>query len=279
MNRAATKRPTVLASAMRIFDLSLGQMLWSRRSVFLGLVLGGPVLLAAAVRIIVELYARGFRINGATATGSTVFGLMMWLLYIRFIVPILGVFFGTSLIADEVEDKTITYLFTRPIPRSAVLLGKYLAYVACTVLLVLPSVILVFFLIVPMGGSSIASEFPALLTDLAMLALGLIAYGAVFALVGTRLKRPLIIGLVFAFGWEPAVLLFPGYLRRLTVAYYLQALVKHEMPSDSATSVLLQLFHEVPSVTASLFGLAVIVGLALWGAARAVENREYVLEQ
>ena len=219
MNSAATKHPSVLSSAMRIFDLSLGQMLWSRRSVFLGLVLGGPVLLAAAVRIIVELYARGFRINGATATGSTVFGLMMWLLYIRFIVPILGVFFGTSLIADEVEDKTITYLFTRPIPRSAVLLGKYLAYVACTILLVLPSVILVFFLIVPMGGSSIASEFPALLTDLAMLALGLIAYGAVFALVGTRLKRPLIIGLVFAFGWEPAVLLFPGYLRRLTVAY------------------------------------------------------------
>ena len=40
MNRAATKAPTVLASAMRIFDLSLGQMLWSRRSVFLGLVLG-----------------------------------------------------------------------------------------------------------------------------------------------------------------------------------------------------------------------------------------------
>ena len=58
-----------------------------------------------------------------------------------------------------------------------------------------------------------------------MLAVGLAAYGAVFALVGARLKRPLVVGLVFAFGWEPAVLLFPGYLKRLTVAYYLQALV------------------------------------------------------
>ena len=273
------KAPSVLAAAARIFDLSLGQMLWSRRSVFLGIVLGGPVVLAAVVRIIVELYAQGFRINGATVTGSTVFGLIIWLLYIRFIIPILGVFFGTSLIADEVDDKTITYLFTRPIPRRAVLLGKYLAYVACTILLVLPSVIIVFFLIVPMGGSSIAGEFPALLIDLAMLALGLIAYGAVFALVGTRMKRPLITGLVFAFGWEPAVLLFPGYLRRLTVAYYLQALVKHEMPQDSAASMLLQLFREVPSVPASLLGLAVIVALSLWSAGRAVENREYVLEQ
>jgi ABC-2 type transport system permease protein len=279
MNRVPVKAPSLFVSTARIFDLSLGQMLWSRRSVFLGIVLGGPVLLAAVVRLIVEMYARGFRINGASVAGPTVFGLIIWLLYIRFIIPILGVFFGTSLIADEVDDKTITYLFTRPIPRRAVLLGKYLAYVVCTVLLVLPSVILVFFLIVPMGGGSIAREFPSLVTDLAMLALGLIAYGAVFALVGTRMKRPLITGLVFAFGWEPAVLLFPGYLRRLTVAYYLQALVKHEMPQDSATSVLLQLFHEVPSVPASLLGLAVIVGLSLWSAGRAVENREYVLEQ
>jgi ABC-2 type transport system permease protein len=273
------RRPTVLSSAMRIFDLSLGQMLWSRRSVILGILLGGPVLLAAAVRILVALYAAGFRINGAAAVGSTVFGLMIWLLYIRFIIPILGVFFGTSLIADEVDDKTITYLFTRPIPRSAVLIGKYLAYVACTVLLVLPSVILVFFLIVPMGGSSIAAEFPSLMADLGMLVAGLVAYGAVFALVGTRLKRPLIIGLVFAFGWEPTVLLFPGYLKRLTVAYYLQALVRHEMPQDSGLSTLLELFREVPTVPVSLVCLAIITSICLWMAGRAVEQREYVLEQ
>ena len=93
-----------------------------------------------------------------------------------------------------------------------------------------------------------------------MLAVGLAAYGAVFALVGARLKRPLVVGLVFAFGWEPAVLLFPGYLKRLTVAYYLQALVTHEMPQDSAISVLLQVFHEVPSVPVSLLCLASIIG-------------------
>jgi len=59
--------------------------------------------------------------------------------YLRFTVPVLAVFYGTSLIADEIEDKTITYLFTRPIPRGAVMAGKYLAYLACTSLVVLPS--------------------------------------------------------------------------------------------------------------------------------------------
>ena len=277
--RSAAATPGVLTSAMRIFDLSLGQMLWSRRSVFLGELLGGPVLLAAVLRIVDTLHASGFKINGATVGGSAVFGMMIWLLFIRFIVPVLGVFYGTSLIADEVDDKTITYLFTRPIPRSAVLFGKYVAYLVCTVLLVLPSVMLVFFLIVPTGGDSIGAAFPSLLADLGMLAVGLASYGAVFALVGTRLKRPLVVGLVFAFGWEPAVLLFPGYLKRLTVAYYMQALVTHEMPQDSAVSVLLQVFHEVPSVTTSLLCLAAIVGLTLWLAGRAVERREYVLEQ
>ena len=105
----------------------------------------------------------------------------------------LGVFYGTSLIADEVEDKTITYLFTRPIPRGAVLVGKYLAYLACTVFVVLPSVMLVYLLVVPMRGS-LGGSFIDLLKDLALLALGLSVYGAVFAFIGARFKRPLLVG-------------------------------------------------------------------------------------
>jgi ABC-type transport system involved in multi-copper enzyme maturation permease subunit len=275
-----TNPRSLLSSSARIFDLSLGQMLWSRRSVFLGLLLVNPVVLAAAIRIVTATtpFSR-LVINGARVSGPALFGMMMWLLYIRFIIPVLGVFYGTALIADEVEDKTITYLFTRPVRRGAVLFGKYLAYLACTVLLVLPSVVIVFFLIVPLGGGSIGQAFPTLLEDLGMLIVGLIAYGAVFAWVGARLRRPVVIGLVFAFGWEPAVLLFPGYLKRLTVAYYLQALVPHAMPEDSAVSVLMQLFREVPPVGTSLVSLAVIAALALWAAARTVEDREYVLEQ
>ena len=271
---------SLIASSVRIFDLSLGQMLWSRRSVFLGVLLGGPVVLAALIRIVTATtpFWR-LSINGGRVGGPALFGLMIWLLYIRFIVPVLGVFYGTALIADEVDDKTITYLFTRPVRRGAVLIGKYLAYVACTVLLVLPSVVLVYFLVVPLGGGSIGASFPALLEDLGMLIIGLIAYGAVFAWVGARLKRPLVLGLVFAFGWEPAVLLFPGYLKRLTVAYYLQALVPHAMPQDSAVSILLQVFREVPPAATSVAYLAVIVALGLWFSARAVERREYVLDQ
>lgn len=277
---APSRRPSYASSVMRIFDLSLGEMLWSRRSVFLALLVGGPVLLALISRLVWMLApAESFRINGESVSGAGTFGLMIWLLYVRFIVPILGVFYGTALIADEVEDRTITYLFTRPIPRGAVLIGKYLAFLACTVLLILPSVVVVFFLMVPMGGGSLAAMFPSLVADLGMLVVGLAAYGAVFAWVGARVRRPLVAGLVFVLGWEPGVLLFPGYLKTLTVAYYIQALVPHAMPDDSAISVLLQVFAEVPGVAPSLLTLAVLTGAALWMAARTVESREYVLEQ
>jgi ABC-type transport system involved in multi-copper enzyme maturation permease subunit len=223
--------------------------------------------------------AGSFRVSGARIGGATIFGLMIWLLYIRFIIPVLGVFYGTSLIADEVDDRTITYLFTRPIRRGAVLLGKFLAYLACTTLLVLPSVVLVYFLVVSLGGGSVGASFPLLAKDLGMLIVGLTTYGAVFAWVGARLKRPLLSGLFFAFGWEPAVLLFPGYLKQLTVAYYLRALVPHAMPQDSPVSMLMQVFRDVPAIGTSLMWLALIVATALWFAARTVETREYVLEQ
>jgi ABC-type transport system involved in multi-copper enzyme maturation permease subunit len=274
-------RPGVLTSALRIFDLSLNQMLWSRRSVFLALLVGGPVLLAAAIRLATDLaplflHAR----RDPQIEGATLFGMMIWLLYVRIIVPVLGVFYGTALIADEVDDKTITYLFTRPIPRRAVLIGKYLSYLACTTLLLLPSVVAVYFLIVPINEGSIGRSFPLLVADLGVLVAGLIAYGAVFALVGARLKRPLVLGLVFAFGWEPSVLLVPGYLKRATVAYYLQALLAHEMPLDPGTiGVLTRMFDRFPSATESLAWLAAATVSALWRASRAVENREYVLEQ
>ena len=269
-----------MASAMRIFDLSLGQMLWSRRSVFLALIVGGPVVLATVVRLVAALApSSSLRINGAMIGGPSIFGMIIWLLYVRFIVPVLGVFYGTALIADEVDDKTITYLFTRPIPRGSVLIGKYLAYLGCTVLLILPTVMVVFFLIVPLGGGSIGQAFPSLVIDLGMIAAGLAAYGAVFALVGARLKRPLVVGLVFAFGWEPTVMLVPGYLKQLTVAYYVQALVPHAMPEDSTLGAILQVFSDVPPVAVSLTALAAITSATLWLAARTVETREYVLEQ
>ena len=136
----------------------------------------------------------------------------------------------------------------------------------------------------PARESPVASAPPAVAVD----ALGKVfrtregdvtAYGALFSLVGARLKRPLVSGLLFVLGWEPAILVFPGYLKRATVAYYLQALVPHAMPDDSNLALLFSFVRDVPTPSASLAALAAIAVLSLWLAGRAIERREYVLEQ
>jgi hypothetical protein len=266
-----------LAASRRVFDLSLGEMLWSRRTIFMALVVGGPVVLAVIVRLIEMFGMSALRVNGQRVAGFGIFGVMIWMLFLRFIVPVLGVFYGTALMADEVEDKTITYLFTRPIPRGAVLLGKYLAYLACTLLVVLPSVMIVYFLLVPIA--QLPGTFGNLLVDLGLLALGLAVYGGVFAFVGAFFKRPLVIGLVFAFGWEQVTLALPGYLKQFTIAFYLQALVPHAMPSDGVTGLLQGMFRETPPIAVCLFWLFAYLGGFLWSATRAVERKEYILEQ
>ncbi len=277
--RSLPPAPSFLTSSLRVFDMSVGEMLWSRRTVFMLLIVAAPVLIALFVRTLVALGApvlQGPR--GVRMTGPAIFGMMIWIFYLRFTIPVLGVFYGTSLIADEVEDKTITYLFTRPIPKGAVLVGKYLAYLACTFFVVLPSVVLVYLLIVPMRGT-LGGSFLDLVKDLVLLAIGLAVYGAVFAFIGARFKRPLLVGLIFIFGWEQMALAFPGYLKKFTVAYYLQGMVPHAMPNDNVISLIQGIFRESPGLVESLIWLAVILAVFLWGAAVSVERKEYVLEQ
>jgi len=278
MTDTSRRSPNTVYASLRVFDLSLGEMLWSRRTIFMGLVVGLPVVLAVVVRLISMLGAPNMRLNSVAVDGPTMFGLMIWAFYMRFSIPVLGVFYGTSLIADEVEDKTITYLFTRPIPRGAVLLGKYLAYLACTVFVILPSIVIVWLLVIPIGGS-LALSFVDMAKDLGLVAIGLAIYGAVFAFVGAAVKRPLLAGLLFVFGWEPTALALPGYLKRFTVAYYLQGLVPQAMPNDSATSLVQSIFREIPPLSDSVMWMIAMEVVFLWLAARIVARREYVLEQ
>jgi len=274
----ATHSDSFVTGARRIFSLSIGEMLWSRRTIFMALVVGSPVLVALVARIVQSAGIAPLRVNGVQVDAVSMFGAIIWILFLWFIVPVLGVFYGTSLIADEVDDKTITYLFTRPVRRGAVVVGKYMAYLLCTTLVVLPSVMIVYFLMVPFR--QIPASFIALVIDLGVLGLGLAAYGALFALVGAAIRRPLVVGLVFVFGWELVTLVMPGYLKRFTLAYYLQTLVPHAMPTGDTVSLLQgAVFREPPSVAVSIgvLVLAIVASLAL--AARVVEQREYVLEQ
>jgi ABC-type transport system involved in multi-copper enzyme maturation permease subunit len=247
-----------LTGVGRMFPLAFGEMVRSRRTMFVAVIVGVPVVLAMLARLGGDA-SINVTINGGRVSAAEMFDTILWLLFLRFAVPVLGVWYGTSLIADEVEEKTITYLFVRPIRRGTVVVGKYLAYLACTSIVVLGAVMLVYLAIV------MRSAFPedvSLTRALAVVALGLAAYGALFAFMGASLRRPLVSGLVFAFGWEQVALVLPGYLRRFTLAYHLDSV-----------------FRGSPAATTSLIWLVAITVGCLLLATRAVERREYILDQ
>src|SRR4051812_4372666 len=106
------KRLSFMSASLRVCDIAVGQLLWSRRTAFLAFAAGGPVLLAIILRALDVFGMSALRVNGVRVGGPIIFGGMIWLLYLRFVVPVLGAFYGTALVADEVEDRTITYLFT-----------------------------------------------------------------------------------------------------------------------------------------------------------------------
>jgi ABC-type transport system involved in multi-copper enzyme maturation permease subunit len=259
----------LLRGARGVFDLALEGMIWSRRSLLMALLLGLPVLFGVLYRVVLAAKLP------AKVTGFDLYGVIVAFYYVRNVLPLAALFYATALVADEVEGKTITFLLTRPLRRASILIGKFAAYVATTLSLSLPATVATFFLLTSAQGTEgLGARVPDLFRDLGTVSLALLAYGALFTLLGVVLRRPVIPGLLFLFVWE-LVANLPGYMPRLTVTAYLRSLITHR-PADAGFA---QLFGEVLPVSLCLVVLTGIVVTSLAAAAGIFSRREYVLEQ
>ena len=63
---------------------------------------------------------------GGSTSGARIFsGFSVMVLQV--VAPLVGLVLGSIVISEEVEARTITYIFTRPVHRSALFLGRWLA--------------------------------------------------------------------------------------------------------------------------------------------------------
>ena len=266
-----TTRPLPFFRAARaVFDLSLEGMIWSRRSLLMALLVGLPALLALVYRGILaaDLPTRA-------VPPLDLYAIIVAVFWTRNVLPLMALFHATSLVADEVEGRTLTYLLTRPLTRPAIFAGKFAAYLATSLGIALPSAVLTFFLLATARGwSGVGASVPDLFRDLGVMALTLVAYGAFFALLGVLLRRPVIPGLLFLFGWELLANL-PGYLPRLTLTAWLRSLIHHRPAQEGLAG----LFGQVQPAGLSLAVLVVATSLFLIAAAWLFSEREYVLDQ
>ncbi|HTE21239.1 MAG TPA: ABC transporter permease, partial [Armatimonadota bacterium] len=220
------------------------------------LVLG---MLPAVVAGIWRLTARS-----GTFQGETVYNTLAATLVFGFILVILAVIFGTGVISQEIEQKTITYLLTRPLPRWRILLIRLVAaVVGITLTLWLAALLLALVTLGPRGF-----DMQRLGRDLLILPLGALAYGSLFLLVGTLLNRPLLWGLAYAFGWESWVGSLPGHFQKLSLMAYLRVLAPHPQPQGESVDIgsLLAAFNPQtisPTFAGRVLVAVIVVALAL----------------
>jgi ABC-2 type transport system permease protein len=266
-----TSRPLPFAEGARaVLDLSLEGMVWARRTLLMGLLVWFPVVVAVIYRVVLATHPEA-RLPSAT----DFYAVAVAVYWIRNVLPLAALFFATALVADEVEGRTLTYLLTRPLARASIFAGKFVAYLATTLALALPSVVLTFFLLLSARGwAAVGPSVGDLFRDLGVAALAVVAYGALFALLGVLLKRPVIPGLLFLYGWELLANL-PGYLPRFTLTAWLRSLIHHRPAEEGLAG----LFQQVLPAGQGLAVLVLVSAVFLAAAAWIFSTREYVLEQ
>ncbi len=266
-----TGRPLPFAQGTRaVLDLSLEAMVWSRRTLLMGILVALPALVAVVYRVVLATHPEAHM-----PPPDDIYAVIVAVYWIRNVLPLAALFFATALVADEVEGRTLTYLLTRPLTRASILTGKFAAYLATTLALALPSVVVTYFvLLTARGWAAIGPSVGDLFRDVGVAALALVAYGALFALLGVLLKRPVIPGLLFLYGWELMANL-PGYLPRFTLTAWLRSLIRHRPAEEGLAG----LFQQVLPVEQALVVLVIVSAAFLAAAVWIFSTREYVLEQ
>jgi len=182
--------------------------------------------------------------------------------YLQFLIVILSLFYGTSICSEEIEARTLNYLTTRPLTKSGIILGKYAAYLALLAMMVLPSLFFSYFLLNTRGlGRGIV--YLTFLRYAGVLVLGILGYLAFFAFLGTVLKRSILVGLAFGFGWETVLQYFPGSTQRFSIVHYLKSLLPNYSPGRfSLLTFKLEPTDPLISILAVTVIAAVFTGLA-----------------
>ncbi|MEM7200515.1 MAG: ABC transporter permease subunit [Planctomycetota bacterium] len=201
---------------------------------------------------------------------QTVGAIYLFLLYPQMLCMLLALLYGSSLLGSELDGKTITYLFTRPIPRWHFVVGKFLAIVAVLLPPTAVSLAVSWQLLggpggVQLLGAQLASVFGSLL-----------AYNAVFVLIGFIVpRRAMVVALIYGVVFEFLLSFVPAIVNTFAVTYYLRSIVVEMLQ--------LEVPHEIArivgdaSLPAAIGSVLAITVVGLGGASMLAARREYVV--
>ncbi len=200
----------MISGLLSITRYSTRKMLFSKRWV--------------VVLIIIVLIGAIMGYAGSEETGRLQGGTdLMDILILSFIMPIIAMIYGASLIRNEIDDKSITQVITSPLPRPISYLGYYISLVVTlSIIMVLINLVgwLAFF-----GQKGMDDDAGGIL--LIMMALGVIGsivYSSLFLMFSVVFKRPIYIGLFYAFIWEGFIGSIPGAIGNYTLKHFIRSI-------------------------------------------------------
>lgn len=202
-----------------------------------------------------------------------------WMLTIQSVVPLIALILGSAVVAEEIEDRTVTYLFSRPIPRASVLLGRWLASLVLLLVLVVVSSEVTYLLLEQAATGDDEFRLPegmaAEMRNVAILAA--VVYSGLFSAAGALLKHPMIVGIGYTFAVEGFLANLPGKNQSLTIQYYLKSWL-----AGTGDEVRFRMRHliegqDLAPPGEALTTLLVTLGVALLLGAWTVSRKQYVL--
>jgi len=190
------------------------------------LVRGRALWVGALIAVLPVLFAGAMRSVGEH-TGGELFGIEVLILAV--LAPMLV---GAS-IGEEIEDRTTTYLWSRPVPRWAILAGKLVALAPLAAVLVIASWI---------AASRIAwDSWPTVQTCIALGA-GAVTISLVSAGISTLAPRHgMALTIVYMLFFDFPLGILPATIRELSIAHQVRSLAGTSPTETGATSAAIAL--------------------------------------
>ena len=150
-----------------------------------------------------------FEVEAGALIGPVLGGLV-----ISVTLPITVMVLATSAFGNEVEDRTLSLLTTKPVPRWTIVLAKLVA----TIVVAAPLMAVIAVIITTMDEDGVGNA-PA--AAAAAVAVGVAAYAAAFTWLGLITTRALGFGLIYVLLWEALITSFLEGARYLSIRSYI----------------------------------------------------------
>jgi len=160
----------------------------------------------------------------------SVYSDIMFVGYFGLIIPLFTMYIASMMFNDEKNDRSLTYLTTRPIHRFELIIVKYLSFLTIVPIFTALTTGLVY---LSFGIFGSFQYWQAALWYFLAAFIASAVYGAFFMFMGLLFKNPLWFGLFFVFIWEFVLASFSQTLNNITIAYYIKSLIVYDLyPND-----------------------------------------------